>query len=318
MNQIMTKCCVIGGAGFIGSHLVVDLQKSGRSVTVVGRREVPIRRLPDSVKYISGDYSDTYFLEQILGDHDEVILLAYTTVPKTSYDDPVKDLLTNVPYEVAFFELASKLALKKIVFVSSGGTIYGKPVFLPISEDHPTNPISPYGITKLTIEKYAFMYHVSKGLPVVCVRPGNAYGEGQRPFTGQGFIATAINSILQNKEILLFGDEGTVRDYIHVHDIVSGIMAVLTGGLSGECYNVGTGRGSNNYEILQILSPLAEAQGFTIKCSVVPSRPFDVPKNILDSAKLRSHTGWRSVIGLEEGLQMTWNCFFDGRGRLEE
>ena len=102
--------------------------------------------------------------------------------------------------------------MQKLVLVSSGGTVYGNPSTVPVAEDHPTTPISPYGITKLAIEKYAAMYRLTAGLPVVCVRPGNAYGEGQRPFSGQGFIATAMASVIQGKEVVLFGERGTVRD----------------------------------------------------------------------------------------------------------
>jgi UDP-glucose 4-epimerase len=300
-------CCLIGGAGFIGSHLLAPLQASGRFVTVVGRSEFPARHLPEGVRYIHGDYCDGSFLRGVVSDQDEVILLAYTTVPQTSYDDPLKDLLSNVPAEVAFFEIASELPMKKILFVSSGGTVYGRAVQVPISEEHPTNPISPYGITKLTIEKYSRMYCELKSLPIVCVRPSNAYGEGQMPFAGQGFIATAMASILQGKEIVLYGEVGTVRDYVHVSDVASGMIAALDYGVPGECYNIGTGVGLNNRAILELLSPLAAAHGLSIKYNVKPPRPFDVPINILNSLKLRNLTGWQPTLPFEEGLQGLWN-----------
>jgi UDP-glucose 4-epimerase len=123
-----------------------------------------------------------------------VIHLAYATVPNTSFDNPLADLLQNLPPTV---ELFSKVAERsgRLILVSSGGTVYGQAVQLPILENHPTNPISPYGVTKLTLEKYAHLYAVTKSLKVICVRPGNAYGVGQYPYIGQGFVSTAMASI---------------------------------------------------------------------------------------------------------------------------
>jgi UDP-glucose 4-epimerase len=151
------------------------------------------------------------------------------------------------------------------------------------------------------------MYHDLKSLPVVCVRPGNAYGEGQKPFVGQGFIATAIASILQGKEILIFGENGTVRDYVHITDVVLGIMASLDRGVPGQCYNLGTGEGRNNRQILDILKKHAGASGYDIKCRILPARPFDVPTNILDSTKLQEHTSWQNQISIEDGLSRMWS-----------
>ncbi|NTW89230.1 MAG: NAD-dependent epimerase/dehydratase family protein, partial [Desulfobulbaceae bacterium] len=242
----MSHCCVIGGTGFVGSHLVDLLHATGRVLSVIGRNAIPTRPLPAGVKYLAGDYADAYFLKGVLQGVDEVIMLAYTTVPKSSFEDPVRDILDNLPAPVKLFETACSQGLKKLVFVSSGGTVYGKPQYLPISEDHPTHPISPYGITKLATENYAYMFHELAGLPVVTVRPGNAYGEGQKPFVGQGFVSTAIVSILQEKEITLFGESGTIRDYVHVSDVAAGIHAALDKGMPGSCYNIGTGSGLSN------------------------------------------------------------------------
>ncbi len=119
------------------------------------------------------------------------------------------------------------VGVRRLLLVSSGGTVYGPPCTLPMAESHPTAPISPYGITKLTIDHYALMFHHTRGLPVVVVRPANAYGVQQRSRTGQGFLAAAIDAILSRREIEIFGDAGTIRDYIHVTDVASGILAAL-------------------------------------------------------------------------------------------
>lgn len=170
----MKCCCVIGGTGFIGSFVVNALLAEGSKVLVIGRNEIPTRSLPDAVEYIPGDFGDKYFLRGVLRNVDEIIDLAYASVPKTSYDNPVQDIFDNLPPAVNLLETASQAGVCKIVMVSSGGVIYGHTDKVPIDEEHPTNPISPYGITKLAVEKYACMFHTTRDLPVVCVRPANA------------------------------------------------------------------------------------------------------------------------------------------------
>jgi UDP-glucose 4-epimerase len=305
----MKSCCVIGGTGFIGANLIPKLVYSGRFVKVIARSSSPKMFLPENSEYYSGDYGDSEFLAGILKGVDEIIHLAYSSVPKTSYDDPIHDILNNLPETVQLFDLALKTRVKKILIISSGGTVYGKLDKLPASESSPTNPLSPYGITKLACEKYAMMFHEIHKLPVICVRPANAYGEGQKAFTGQGFIATAISSILQKKEILLYGSCGTVRDYIYIQDLINGIISSLELGQIGECYNIGTGVGKNNIEVLELLKPLAEKAKLNIKLKKLEQRPFDVPANILDSSKLHKHTGWKPNISLIEGLQKSWEWY---------
>lgn len=307
----MKHCCVIGGNGFIGSYVVPLLVASGRDVTVIGIESTQMKTLPENIQYISGDYSNKLFLEHVLQGVDEIIDLAYATVPKTSYDHPVDDIISNLPPTVNLLEVASLLPIKRVVLVSSGGTVYGRALTSPITEDHPTNPISPYGITKLAIEKYGLMFKELKSLPVICVRPGNPFGERQRPFVGQGFIATAIASILRHQEINIFGSAGTIRDYIHVSDVARGLVATLESGKIGSIYNIGTGIGRTNRDILDALLPLAESEGFGIKVNILPQRGFDVPINILDSRKLQNDTGWNPQISFSEGLKRTWDWFFN-------
>jgi len=302
-------CCVIGGSGFIGHHLVEILASQGKAVTVLGKSPLPSRALPPAVRYIACDYGDRTLLRNVLHDIDEIIDLAYASVPKTSFEDPVNDILNNLPSSVNLFEVASLFPIKKIVIVSSGGTVYGKALRLPITEDHPTNPISPYGITKLAVEKYALMYHALKGLPVVCVRPGNAFGEGQKPFMGQGFVATAIASALRGQEINIFGEQGTVRDFVYVKDLARGISAALDHCPPGECYNIGTGQGRSNKAIIEMLRKIAKTRNMAVRVKVLPSRQYDVPANVLDSSKLRKVTGWLPSVSLEQGLELTWKYF---------
>lgn len=299
------KTVVIGGAGFIGRSLVDVLTRAGREVIIIDTHTPPPH---PKVQFIQGDYSDRTVLEA-LKDADEVVLLAYSSVPKTSFEDPLADITDNLPKTLEFFNAAIKYPLKKIVVISSGGTVYGPAQRLPIDEDHPTNPVSPYGITKLAVEKYALMYHHLYQLPVVIVRPANAYGPGQRPFAGQGFIATAIAKLLEGQPITLFGERGGIRDYIFVDDIAEGIFAALKKGKIGQVYNLGTGVGTDNRAILKALDPFLASDKIKLNLDIRPERKFDVRANVLDSTKLTTGTNWKANTPLKVGLTKTWQWF---------
>ena len=303
----MKKTIVIGGSGFIGTHLTKLLISSGREVCVVGRKENAPRALPAGCSYLAGNYGDRSTLKKILTPGFEVVDLAYSTVPKTSFEDPLYDLTSNLPSSVLLMEEALKIGVRRLLLVSSGGTVYGPVESLPITENHPTCPISPYGITKLAIDRYAMMYHRNEGLPAIVGRPSNAYGEDQGSGTGQGFLAHAIHSILSGRDVEIYGQEGTVRDYIHVSDVASGLMAALDKGHDGKIYNLGTGVGASNFEVISIVREFAEKDGFTVRTKILPSREYDVDANVLDSSRLTNDTGWSPKIRLKEGIRQVWN-----------
>lgn len=295
---------VIGGAGYIGTHLVTELLSTGRRVSVLGRAAVPLYKLPGDVAYISGDFGQYDLICRLLDRHQEVIHLAYATVPNTSFENPLADLLQNLPPTVQLFsEVADRGG--KLILVSSGGTVYGEATKLPIREDHPTKPISPYGVTKLTLESYAYLYAVTHGLKFVCVRPSNAFGVGQRPFAGQGFISTAMASAMRGQHIRIFGKKGTVRDYIYVSDLVTGIISALEKGCPSETYNLGSGVGFSNMDVIDAMSPLMEEMRCEVRVEHLPERAFDVKANVLDSTKLQEHTGWKPQVGFGQGLRLT-------------
>lgn len=292
---------VIGGAGYIGRSLVQQLVATGRRVTVLGRSSAPRHELPADVSYVAGDFAQHDLVCRLLDAHHEVIHLAYATVPNTSFENPLADLLQNLPPTVQLFAEAANRGVK-LVLVSSGGTVYGEAIELPIRETHPTRPISPYGVTKLTLENYAYLYATTRGLKFVCVRPSNAYGPGQRPFVGQGFIATAMASVMRGMPIKIFGNRGAIRDYLYVSDLASGIVGALTQGHLSETYNLGSGVGLSNLDVVDLIKPLMHEIGYEVQVENVPERAFDVRANVLDSAKLQIDTGWKPVVGFEEGI----------------
>jgi len=303
----MAACLVVGGGGFIGSHLIPKLLLSGRkNLSVVGRSVEPRFPLPYGVNYVSGDIGDEQFVRSLMIGCDEVIDLAYSTVPKTSFEDPVHDVLANLPSSVTLIKVACECKLRRFVLVSSGGTVYGNAAYLPIDEFHLTNPVSPYGITKLAVEKYALMFHHLSSLPVVIVRPGNPFGPNQLGNLGQGFIASAIFALLNNKQVNIFGERGTVRDYIYIDDLAEGLVAALNHGIVGEVYNIGTGIGSDNKEVLEAIVKISDKSTYPLNLVIQPKRPFDVAANVLSSAKLTYSSGWKSKTSINVGLKKTW------------
>lgn len=299
---------MIGGAGFIGAYLVDVLLATGRDVVVLGRRAQCQISLNKKISYISCNYGDRYSLRKVIADCNEVIDLAYATVPQTSFENPVFDLQSNLlPSVTLLEEVRDHGKLDKLVIVSSGGTVYGPVTRLPIIEEDRTFPISPYGITKLTIERYALMFFRLFGLPVTIVRPSNAYGLGQKPFTGQGFIATAMGKIMQGQDVEIFGEEGTIRDYIHAKDVARGIFSALERGQVGEIYNLGSGFGRSNMEVLDKVLPLAKRDGFSISVKHMAPRGFDVPSNVLSYGKLLNCSGWQPQVAFEKGIAEMWD-----------
>ena len=304
---------VIGGAGFIGTHLVSELLATGRTVTILDRRTDAIQELPRGADYIAGDFGQCELIRELLRNHEEVIHLAYTSVPKTSFENPFSDLLENLPPTVQLFAETADSG-RKLLFVSSGGTVYGEAGTLPIREDHPTRPISPYGLTKLTLEGYAHLYAVTHGLKFVCVRPANAFGPGQKPFTGQGFIASAMTSMMRGLPVTVFGQRGTVRDYVYVGDLAAGIVSALEKGRPSEIYNLGSGVGRTNMDVIEAITPLLEGLAYKIRIEHLPERTFDVRANILDSGKLHKDTGWSPTTPFDKGLLRTREWLKDFHG----
>ena len=312
-----SKTLVIGGGGFIGSHLISQLVKTRRNVVALGRRKYPAHDLANEVQYIQGDYADQVLIQSLVDEDTEVVHLAYSSVPNSSYEDPLADLNQNLPSTLSLFESIAKKG-GKLIYVSSGGTVYGSTDVVPIPETCVTHPISPYGVTKLTLENYAHLYSVTHGLRYICLRPANPYGVGQKPFIGQGFISTAIARALQNQSIDVYGPQGTVRDYLYITDLARAIMLAMDFGETSQTYNIGSGIGLSNFDVLESIRPILNCHGYKIKVNYLPSRPFDVPTNILDSTKLRLVSSWTPQIKFTTGVEKTLQWLLNERNLLQE
>ena len=293
------RVLVIGGSGFVGSHVVDTLVNEGIDVVVFDRNMERYRLPLSRVHYVKGELGNRGELESVIANGvDQVIHLVSSTVPKTSNDDPIFDVQMNLVESLALFDLCVKHRVKKVIFTSSGGTVYGIPHVLPISEDHPTNPICSYGIVKLAIEKYLQFYKHSYNLDYVILRLSNPYGIRQDPSGIQGAVSVFMESLLLGKPIRLWGDGSIVRDFVNVRDVARLYYAAVTSDVNG-IYNGGSGLGVSLLELLEIMSN---------QLNIIPkviheeARGFDVPTIILNCEKASKKLSWTSKIGLQEGL----------------
>lgn len=296
------RALVIGGSGFIGSHLVDALLAQGKKVRVYDRTPERFRATPTGVEFMQGEFGDTAMLAEALADIDQVFHLVSTMVPSTSNLDPVADIQGNLINTVRLLELMRSAGVKRMVFLSSGGTVYGIPKEDPVTEDHPLHPISSYGIVKVAIENYLHMEHHLHGLSSVILRASNPYGPRQGHGGVQGVIGTFLWKIAQGDPIQLWGDGSVVRDFIHVRDFTELCSRVSDTDLTGS-FNAGSGKGNS---INDVITTITKVIGKEVNPIHKPGRGFDVPRVVLDISSIRQETGWSPTITLEEGIADTW------------
>jgi len=299
---------ILGGNGFIGSHLVDKLLAEGHNVRVFDKYEEHYRKPLPGVDYRFGDFGNRGLLADALEGVDTVFHLISTTLPKTSNDDPAFDVQSNVVETLFLLEQCVARKIKKIIFVSSGGTVYGRSARLPIAEDSPTNPECSYGITKLTIEKYLALFNNIHGLDYLVVRPSNPFGERQNPESIQGVIPVFLGKALKGEAIEIWGDGEVVRDYIYIGDLVDGMYRAAATETSSRSFNLGSGTGTSLNEIVEIIRRVTSRE---VKVEYKAKRKFDVPKTYLDISRAREELHWSPVTPFEIGIRRTW-AFVEG------
>ncbi len=297
------KVLVLGGCGFIGSHVVDVLVEREFSVRVVDRQPEAFRPPVPSVEYVKGDFSDIALLSEVLMGVDAVVHLVSTTVPSTSNIAPVADITDNLIATVRLLTTMRDIGVHNIVYLSSGGTVYGIPETDPITEDHPLQPISSYGIVKMAIEKYLFMEHHLHGLRYCTLRASNPYGPRQGHRGVQGVIGAYLWNIARGNPIEIWGDGSVVRDFIHVRDLAELCATAASSPISG-VFNAGYGEGTS---ILDVIALIDKSVDKPINPVFKVGRKFDVPRAVLDISCVRDAFGWSPKITLEEGIKQTWD-----------
>ncbi len=297
------KVLLIGGNGFIGSHLADKLLAEGHYVRIFDVSYERYRiQLPNVDYRISPIQSIPDLYESMLG-IDIVFHLASASVPSTSGIDVVNEVNQNLISTLSILDLAVKLKVKKFVYFSSGGAVYGIPETSPISEDHHIRPISSYGIIKSTIENYLSFYQRTYGLNTLILRPSNPYGPRQGHFLAQGVISTFLRNLKTGNSFTVYGDGTATKDYIFISDLVNICYNISIGDHTG-VYNIGSGIGTSIKEIISIIEAVTDKKANVI---FAESKNYDVSNFILDITKISKDQLAKPEYSLEKGISKVWN-----------
>lgn len=307
----MSKLIVLGAGGFIGQHLVRSLAQN-RSDTIVAfdrfskykdDSELPFSEL-SNVKIVSGDFSNRDDVEQVLEGAEFVFHLISTTTPAASNKDPMIDIDTNVRNTITLLELCVEHGIKKIIFPSSGGTVYGDIAEASISEEVVPQPRSPYGIGKLTIEHYLRYFKFTHGLDYIVYRIANPYGPGQNIYGRQGAVPIFMHKFLKNEPITVFGDGSMVRDYFYIDDLIEMIVRSYAKDSTFAEYNLGSGKGHTVNELVESIEKCA---GIKIDRNLAETPASFVHKSVLDISRYDNEFGAIELTDLEDGIGRTWD-----------
>lgn len=302
------KILVLGAAGFIGTNLCRYLCAEKDNYVIAYDCSMPaLERLKstissDNIKYVDGHFEMNDDYVTLTRDVDIVYHLISTVVPGTCNHGIAEEFMSNTVVTVKLLDACVINKVKKIVFLSSGGTVYGKIAEIPVKEDTPLNPISSYGIQKLTIEKLLYLYHYMNKLDYRIIRLANPYGRYQNPNGVQGVVTTFVYKAINNEPVRVFGDGSVVRDYIYIEDAVKAIASIADYEGEQKIFNVGTGIG---YSVKEIITAIENTLQLKMDIDYQPGRAVDVPVNILDISRFTNEIGALQYISLEEGILKT-------------
>lgn len=293
-SRITQRILITGGNGFIGSTLTEKL-RSLYSITVL---DVSLSSTPfDEVTYVQGNFSNKDMLRQILPGHDLVIHLAHSTVPSNSVQDPVFDIETNVIGSLHLMQMMEECKVPKLIYMSSGGAVYGSCVE-PVTEDHPLNPVSNYGIGKATTEFFVRQFQANGKFEAVILRPSNIYGPRKDKIGQHGVISTILHCLKHNKPFQLWGSDQIEKDYLYIDDFCDLVMKVCADFKPG-VYNVGSGVGVT---IRHIIDVAEEVSSKKLEVVVHQNLTNDILKIRLNTKNLYSDFLWQSSTTLDAGI----------------
>ncbi len=297
---------VTGGSGFIGSHLVDQLARLGHRVVVLDVYPRSYDDLPSNVSFVQGSLHDITVVRRALEDHQIGLVYhaAWSGIHETALKDMVGHIQTNLVASINLLNACHEVGVRRVVFLSSGGTVYGVPKQLPISEVSPTDPINAYGIAKLMVEKYLHMFYHLYHLEYIILRPSVPYGPRQNPLHHQGAISVFLYNALVQKAVTIFGDGTIVRDYFYIEDLVGALIASkdIAFDPSVTTFNIG---GGQPYTLNDLVMKIESVLGMKIFVNYESARIFDAPNILLDTSLAKKYLNWEPSVPLEEGIQRT-------------
>jgi UDP-glucose 4-epimerase len=301
------KILVTGGAGFIGSQVAEAFLQEGHEVHIVDNLATgKMENLPQAAVFHRMDIAESEVVALIENEKFEVICHHAAQIDvRKSVADPLFDARVNILASLNLVEHGLRNGLKKVIFASSGGTVYGEQVSIPANEEHSLNPISPYGITKLSFEHYLYYYHTCMGLQYLALRYGNVYGPRQNPHGEAGVVAIFAQKILSGEQPFINGDGKQTRDYVFVEDVVTANRAALAYSGSGS-FNVGTGIETS---VLDIFDAVRDAAGSKLERKYAPAKVGEQSRSVLDHHKIKSLMGWEPRTDFKTGIQKTVEWF---------
>jgi len=301
------KVLVTGGAGFIGSHLVDALIQQGYQVVVVDNLSMGhLENINPAATFYQADIYNSELEGIFEKERPEFVNhQAAQTVIQKSMEDPVFDANQNILGSLNLVLQCLRFGVKKIIYASSGGAVYGEPKYCPVDESHPINPISYYAISKHTVEHYLHLAHLQHRLGYVVLRYSNVYGPRQNPKGEAGVVAIFTRQMLQGERPTIFGKGNKTRDYIHVSDVVTANLLAIERDGNG-VYNIGTGVETSDQEMFNLL---AELIGYQSNPHYAPVRKGEIYKICLDWSKAQKELGWHPQLLLREGLRETINYY---------
>jgi UDP-glucose 4-epimerase len=310
------RILVTGGAGFIGSHTVDALIASGAGeVSVLDDLSTGKRKQVNAKATLhQTDLRDAAAVASVVEQaRPEIIFhLAAQMDVRRSVADPAFDAQVNLVGFLNLIESARRHGLKRVVFSSTGGAIYGEQDEFPCTEDHPRRPVSPYGVAKLATEAYLFFYKVEYGIDYLALRFGNVYGPRQDPHGEAGVVAIFCGRILDGMPVTIYGDGTQTRDYVYVGDVVRAVVAAAKSSASGIALNIGTGIETNVNDLYSTLAGIAD---FPTRAKHAPARPGEQNRSVISPARAERELGWRPEKKLADGLEETFKYFKQQRAR---
>lgn len=299
-------CVVLGADGFIGSHLTEALAARGQRVRAFDRFPDGVPRnlqFDECTELMQGDFLNRSDLAAAVAGAEYVFHFVSTTTPATSAHDPLVDVETNLRMTVELLQLCAAARVRRVIFPSTGGAVYGRGRADPFSEDDRADPISPYAICKLAIEGYLRFFHQAHRLDYLALRIGNPYGERQNIVGSQGVIPIMLNRLYHGEPLTVIGDGSMVRDYVYIDDLVEMIVRVFDRRTRHRLYNLGSGRGVS---VSEIVEAIATTTGETPKIERLPDRPTDAHRVVMDVSRFVDEFGTTTATTLEEGIARTW------------